>query len=84
MLRMATVVVMMALGVTALAASSARPHIALIVSDDLGWDDVGFRRVIICMPWQLWLAVPICIALLYHVAMYPDLDQSDFQYCSIV
>jgi hypothetical protein len=48
MLRIATGVVMMALGVTTLAASSARPHIALIVSDDLGWDDVGFRRVI-CM-----------------------------------
>ena len=25
------------------AATAGKPHIALIVSDDLGWDDVGFR-----------------------------------------
>jgi hypothetical protein len=35
----------LSLAASALASSNRKqqPHIALIVSDDLGWDDVGFR-----------------------------------------
>ena len=40
---MAKMLLIAALASLAAAEASGKPHIALIVSDDLGWDDVGFR-----------------------------------------